>query len=686
MVRPFARILLCCLMLPLVGCGGGDKAANETATPAPAAAPTAAATPAAPTPSAAATPAPVAPAAVADVSPFVHHAPGDVLLAMARPGRVLVNPIVTGIIKEMDAADATDKVVDRLKSIQEELGLDPKQVEYLVVSISPETVSALTPPPPRPDPFGPPGGEFPPQPSRPLEEVQPAPDNDEIEADEENANSAVAELPSTEFAVPEAPSSGGPPANFGNFDPPPSPAVLVRLSAPIDGDAFINQLSAREKARTEQFFGTTTIDESLPKDLQEEMKKQNEEFRDQMAKNAEFVRSEYAGSVMYQKGDARDRFCFLNSQTLLYAPEATVKATIDRKGVAESTPLTTQLQLVQDRDVALVIEISPINKMMQTGNLILPFPVQLIVAPILKCKYLSLAADIQGGHLLQVNLIAADEAGAKQLHAMLNPMLLDAIKKGKAAKNDPNMPPATAAFVPLGEQLLDGTSLTQTGDALSLVVTRPASLGDLPTLVRPLIADSVQRQRAAVARNDLRQIGMGMYNYHDSLGSFPAHDQGAKGPVGLSWRVHILPYVDEAPLYNEFHQDEPWDSEHNKTLIPRMPKIYGNSSEGKSSIHVFVGDGTPFGSKPIHLKQVLDGTSNTILAVRAGDDKAEIWTKPGGLAFDTANPIQALGNIGEMFDILLMDASVRQLPKSIDAATLENLIQHNEGNPVEIPE
>lgn len=685
MVRSLAGLLLCFLMLPLVGCGGGDKAANETATPAPAAAPTAAATPAAPTPSAVATPAPVAPAAVADVSPFVHHAPGDVLLAMARPGRVLVNPIVTGIIKEMDAADATDKVEDRLKSIQEELGLDPKQVEYVVVSISAETVSAMAPPPGR-DQFGPPGAEFPPPSDPKTEEAQPAPENDEIEADEENADAPPSEPPTTEFSVPDGPGDGGPPADFGSFEPPPSPAVLVRLNAPFDGEAFINQITAREKANTEKIIAVSPKEESLPKEMQEIAKKHNEEFRAKMAKKAEFTRSEHAGLVIYQKGESKDRICFLNSQTLLYAPEATVKAAIDRKGVAESTPLATQLQSVQDRDVAIGIDISPLNKLMQSGSLDLPFPVQLFAAPILKCKYLSLAADVQGGHLLQVNLIAADEAGAKQLHAMLNPMLQDAIKKGKAAKNDPNMSPTAAAFVPLGEQLLDGTSLTQTGDALSLVIARPASLGDLPTLVRPLIADAVQQKRVAMALNDLKQIGLAMHNYHDVFGSFPANDRGETEAVGLSWRVHLLPYLYDFALYQEFHMDEPWDSDHNKALIPRMPKIFGNSPEGKTSIHVFVGESTPFGGKPIGITGVVDGTSNTIMVVRAGDDTAEIWTKPGGLAFDKANPIQALGNIGEKFDVLFMDASVRSLPKSIDPATLGNLIQHSDGNTVEIPE
>ena len=47
-------------------------------------------------------------------------------------------------------------------------------------------------------------------------------------------------------------------------------------------------------------------------------------------------------------------------------------------------------------------------------------------------------------------------------------------------------------------------------------------------------------------------------------------------PAGskLSWRVQILPFIEEDCLYKEFHQDEPWDSPHNVKLLPRMPKIF----------------------------------------------------------------------------------------------------------------
>ena len=75
--------------------------------------------------------------------------------------------------------------------------------------------------------------------------------------------------------------------------------------------------------------------------------------------------------------------------------------------------------------------------------------------------------------------------------------------------------------------------------------------------------------------NNLKQIGLAMHNYLDSHKTFPpAYSRDKSGRPLLSWRVHILPYVEEASLYKEFHLDEPWDSPHNRTLIDRMPAVY----------------------------------------------------------------------------------------------------------------
>ena len=66
-----------------------------------------------------------------------------------------------------------------------------------------------------------------------------------------------------------------------------------------------------------------------------------------------------------------------------------------------------------------------------------------------------------------------------------------------------------------------------------------------------------------------------MHNYHDTYGTFPpaATTDGADKPL-LSWRVAILPFLEQQPLYEQFHLDEPWDSPHNKTLIEQMPQVY----------------------------------------------------------------------------------------------------------------
>src|SRR5689334_2744482 len=96
---------------------------------------------------------------------------------------------------------------------------------------------------------------------------------------------------------------------------------------------------------------------------------------------------------------------------------------------------------------------------------------------------------------------------------------------------------------------------------------------------------------------------MAMHNYAD------AHDQqlppavvyGRYGQPLYSWRVLLLPYIEQDDLYKEFQLDEPWDSPHNLALLPRMPGSYAAPGSKKSKLppyhtvcHVLVGKGTPF--------------------------------------------------------------------------------------------
>jgi hypothetical protein len=59
----------------------------------------------------------------------------------------------------------------------------------------------------------------------------------------------------------------------------------------------------------------------------------------------------------------------------------------------------------------------------------------------------------------------------------------------------------------------------------------------------------------------------------------PAVSRDPEGQPLLSWRVLLLPYIEEGEieegeLCKQFHLDEPWDSPHNLALLPKMPRTY----------------------------------------------------------------------------------------------------------------
>src|SRR5207245_1185574 len=156
-----------------------------------------------------------------------------------------------------------------------------------------------------------------------------------------------------------------------------------------------------------------------------------------------------------------------------------------------------------------------------------------------------------------------------------------------------------------------------------------------------------------------------MYNYAYEKGKLPPAAVCDKtGKPLLSWRVLILPYVEQEALYKEFKLDEPWDSEHNKKLIAKMPNIYALPNvtpEKGTTTHyrVFVGNGAVFDYvKSCKLVEIADGTSNTWMVATAAE--AVPWTKPDELAFDPDKDMgKLLGLFHGRISVAFCDGSVR---------------------------
>lgn len=208
-----------------------------------------------------------------------------------------------------------------------------------------------------------------------------------------------------------------------------------------------------------------------------------------------------------------------------------------------------------------------------------------------------------------------------------------------------------------------------------------------------------------LSQNNLKQIGLA---FHNSLSfadksniqdGFPIAIADSNGKPGLSWRVALLPYLEQVDLYKQFKLDEPWDGPNNKMLIEKMPKLFappGMDTHGYTYYRAFAGNGaimTPMGKaaqaghliRGASVSKVPDGLSNTLLAAEANEPV--IWTKPDDLPFTPGKPPKLGGSVfADGFNGLLCDGSVRFIKTgAIDDKTLSNLIQSNDGNPIKLP-
>lgn len=190
------------------------------------------------------------------------------------------------------------------------------------------------------------------------------------------------------------------------------------------------------------------------------------------------------------------------------------------------------------------------------------------------------------------------------------------------------------------------------------------------------------------SRRNLKTIVMAIYGCGDvNNGVIPNNVCDKDGKPVLSWRVLLLPYLDEEKLFAEFRLDESWDSKHNKALIEKIPKIYKpirvTSELGYTFYRGFNGPDTTFETgKKLKLVGIPDGCSNTIMVVEAGEPC--IWTKPDDLPYDADKALPKLGGMFEGdFHVAMANCSV--LPgnsKKMNAAEFHLLITCSDGNVV----
>ena len=164
-------------------------------------------------------------------------------------------------------------------------------------------------------------------------------------------------------------------------------------------------------------------------------------------------------------------------------------------------------------------------------------------------------------------------------------------------------------------------------------------------LTMHLPVDRHSRRRSS-CNNNLKNVALALQAYHDVYGEFPpAYIADENGKPMHSWRVLILPYLENRNLYDKYRFDEPWDGPRNRQLLhkiwgdyfvcPSDPRAADGQRKWTSYVAV-VGPRTVWpGARSRKMSEIPDGTSNAVMVIEDQSDQIA-WMEPRDLEFDEA--------------------------------------------------
>jgi hypothetical protein len=188
-------------------------------------------------------------------------------------------------------------------------------------------------------------------------------------------------------------------------------------------------------------------------------------------------------------------------------------------------------------------------------------------------------------------------------------------------------------------------------------------------------------------QNNLHNLALALQQYETDNGCFPpAYIADADGKPIHSWRVLLLPYLEERILYREYRFDEPWDGPNNSALAAKVDRVFcydcpRSNNSGETSYVAVIGPQTMWpGAKSTKMSDIKDGTPNTIMLVEVHNSGIH-WMEPRDLdlsqmdmAINSPNgPSISSGHIGGWAHVVFVSGQTRAIdnnapPKAIRAA------------------
>lgn len=303
-----------------------------------------------------------------------------------------------------------------------------------------------------------------------------------------------------------------------------------------------------------------------------------------------------------------------------------------------------------------------------------------------------LAVGLNTESLVDLRLISANDEAASSLHESATggqAMLTGLYNQFKAGPLSQQAPPPVLA---MADRLVAGLSVGQDGTAVDIRIANPGGLQEFVDSLRPMLEAAQAAAEQAQQRNQMKMIGLGLHNFYEVYQRLapmhPTRLSDEDGKLLVSWRVHLLPFVDDVSLHDQFNVEEAWDSDQNKPLAAETPGAFRSkdSKPGTTRFLTFTGENTLYpGGEGLTFRDVTDGLSTTLMFVEVAPDKAMPWTQPTDIPITTEDLTTALGEPGERgYRAIMMDGASITLKSDITDATLRALISPAGGEDIEL--
>lgn len=201
-----------------------------------------------------------------------------------------------------------------------------------------------------------------------------------------------------------------------------------------------------------------------------------------------------------------------------------------------------------------------------------------------------------------------------------------------------------------------------------------------------------QAAQRAQCTNNLKEIGLALYNYEHFYGTLPpAYTTDASGRPLHSWRTLILPYMEQTSLYDSIDLTKPWNDPANSTAAQTTVSAFLCPSHAefiRPNQTVYLASASAISAllptTPRPTADIKDGAMNTLLVVEVDSAHAVPWISPQDadpaliLELTTSETHRHPGG----FNAALANGSVRFLKASIPPDTLRALITANGGETI----